>query len=64
MPTVTFRLSDDELADLHGRARAGGKSLSQVIREALGLASAVPDVAERLEAVERRLGRLEDVAGL
>lgn len=64
MPTITFRLSALELADLKQRAAVEGKTLSQVVREAIGVAQDAPDVAERLEAVERRLGRLEDVAGL
>ena len=64
MPTITFRLKDSELAELRQRARVEDKSVSQVVREAVGLAADSPDVSGRLEAVEKRLDRLEELAGL
>jgi predicted DNA binding CopG/RHH family protein len=62
MPTVTFRLSDSELVQLQRDAAARGVSVSALVREALAFRSA--SVEERLDDLDRRLGRVEQAAGL
>jgi uncharacterized protein (DUF1778 family) len=59
---IDFRLSDGEKLALQQMADAEGKSLSQLIKERVLGASSSLD--ERLEAVESRLSRLEEMAGL
>lgn len=62
MPRLTIRLSDADDARLKGESEAAGVPVSQLVRERLGLASSSRD--EWQEGVERRLSRLEELAGL
>lgn len=64
MPTITIRVSGDEKADVERRAAAAGLDLSAFVRRALDLEREAPDLAGRLDAVERRVTTLEQVAGL
>jgi hypothetical protein len=62
MPTITFRVSEKEKAELAREAKNRDVSLSDVVREGLGLRDA--NVDQRLAELERRVERLENVAGL
>ena len=62
MATLTIKLSGAEKASLRDQAQSRGMTLSALVREALGLREAPQD--DRLEDFERRLARLEEMAGL
>ena len=62
MPTITVRLGEQERAELVRSARVQGRTVSSVVREALGLSASRVD--EVLAEHERRLARLEQMAGL
>jgi hypothetical protein len=64
MPTITFRVTADEKVELEALASREGFGVSELVRRALKLQRDAPDASERLEAVERRLARLEELAGL
>jgi hypothetical protein len=64
MATITIRLSDGEKAETEARAAREGVNVSELVRRALGMQRDAPDLGERLDTVEQRLGRLEDIAGL
>jgi len=60
---MTVRFTADERADLKARAVAEGVTLSAYIRRTV-LGYSATDPLERLEALERRVERLEEMAGL
>lgn len=62
VPTISFRVSEDGLAELQAAASVRRCSVSEFVRVSLGLAGALED--ERFEEWERRLCRLEELAGL
>lgn len=62
MPTITFRVSDQEKNSLAREAKDRAVSLSDLVREGLGFRDA--NVDERLAGLERRVERLETLAGL
>ncbi len=62
MPTFTFRLSDAELEALAKNAKAQGCSMAAVVRDRLGFGA--DDPSERLDDLDRRVSRLEGMAGL
>jgi predicted DNA-binding protein len=62
MPTVTIRVSEDTKRHLDANAQRSGQTISDYIREALDLRD--PDLMEIVEDHERRLRRLEELAGL
>lgn len=62
MAKLTVRLSEGELQALKRDAQASGKSTSALVRERLGLSASGSD--ERLDDFERRLSRLEEMAGV
>jgi hypothetical protein len=68
MPTITFRLSEADKAELEAKARIASMNLSDYIRFAVGVHVADPaERLERLEAhvydgIERRLAALEELA--
>lgn len=72
MPNLVVRINDAEMAALEAAAsRAGYKSKSEYVRKTLALREQGGDTAERLQALEddrdlldRRLSRLEEMAGL
>lgn len=68
MPTITIRVSDQDKAEIEGKAEAMRLSISDFVRLAVGIHPVDPsDRIERLEAhvydgLERRLYRLEQMA--
>lgn len=64
MPTITVRVDHAEKADVERRAAATGLDLSGFVRRALDIERDAPDISGRLEAVERRIATLEQIAGL
>jgi len=62
MASITVRLQDHEREALVRQAQAEGKSLSALVRDRVLGEPQVP--SERAEALERRLARLEEMAGL
>lgn len=64
MPTVTFRLSDAELEALRQDARVQGVSVSEVVRRGLGFARSGLALEGRVDDLEARVARLEQMAGL
>jgi len=69
--TITFRVRPEERAGLERRAAEAGQSLSDYIRTTLVLREQAPDFSARLNEHgrtlfdhERRLARLEEMAGL
>lgn len=66
MPQFTMRMSDGEYAQLQRMADQGGISMTRFVKNRLGLlVDEAQDVAdERLVDFERRLSRLEEMAGL
>jgi uncharacterized protein (DUF1778 family) len=62
MPTITFRISDDERAAIEAAAAQTGVTVSNYIRQTLAVRDQVPDLAERVEDHERRLSALEEMA--
>lgn len=68
MRHLTVRLPDEEAAELDAAARRAGQSRTDVVRAALrahlGLNDPTADHGDQLEAHERRLSRLEELAGL
>jgi hypothetical protein len=59
MPTLTVRFSDEQLLELKDLAAAQGLSLGGLVKRVL-----FGEPASRLEDLERRLARLEELAGL
>lgn len=62
--TVTIRIPEDLYLRVVDAARGEGVSVSEWIRRAVERALEAGPERDRLEDVERRLARLEDVAGL
>jgi uncharacterized protein (DUF1778 family) len=62
MPTITFRISDDERAAIEAAAAQTGVTVSNYIRQTLAVRDELPDLAERVEDHERRLSALEEMA--
>lgn len=60
MPSVTFRLSDNDFFALKSEADERNLSLSALIKQRLGMEAG----GDALEALERRVSRLEGMAGL
>jgi hypothetical protein len=62
---ITIRLSPDELANLRQRAATADMTVSEFVRRELGLRGRVADdVEHRLDLLDHRLSRLEQMAGL
>lgn len=62
---VTFRLSPDEHENLRQRAAATDMTVSEFVRRELGLRGQVAaDITDRVDALERRLARVEQMAGI
>jgi hypothetical protein len=68
MPNLVVRITDPEMAALEAAASRAGQSKSDYVRETLALREQGGDLTERLQALEddheRRLSRLEQMAGL
>lgn len=64
MPVLTVRVSDTEHSSLVHRARDEGVSLSALVRQALRLRDQAEDLSEVVGDHEKRIGRLESMAGL
>jgi hypothetical protein len=64
MPNLVVRITDPEMAALEAAASRAGQSKSDYVRDALALRESGPVHAELLEDHERRLSRLEEMAGL
>lgn len=62
MPTVTIRLGAPEKQQLVRDAHARGLTVSDAVREALGLHAS--GIEGRVEDLERRLSELERMAGV
>lgn len=64
MSVITVRVSLDERRLLEQRAKAEGVSLSALVRKALALRDEADALSGQVEDHERRIGRLEGMAGL
>lgn len=62
MPTVTIRLSATEREALDRDARIRGISVSEIVREALGMRDG--GIEGRVDDIEQRLADLERMAGV
>ena len=64
MPTLTVKVSEAALVELRREAQARSLSVSELVRQRLGVSVASGQQDERLDDLERRLARLEAMAGL
>jgi hypothetical protein len=64
MPTITVRLSEQQRVAFRRRAEAEGVKFSEWVRRALEAYEGPGDESGRLDEFERRLSRLEEMAGL
>lgn len=64
---ITFRLSENELAELKARAASEGKSISAYVRETLALREnqdQIDGLNARVEVLWRKVAHLEEIAGI
>ena len=62
---LQVRLSGSQWADLQAQAASAGMTISDYTRSQLGLSfMEANDMGDRLDEYERRLSRLEEMAGL
>lgn len=68
MPNLVVRVTDAEMAVVEAAARRAGQHKSEYVRRALALREQDGDLAERVSVIqddhERRISRLEEMAGL
>jgi hypothetical protein len=64
MAFLSLRLSDEELAGLRAGASVQGLSLSAHVRKLLAIGDEATAVEDEIEGLERRVSRLEEMAGL
>ena len=62
MPTISVRLDERDARRVRELAEAQGLSVSDLVRRSLGLMASQSD--ERLDDLDRRVSRLEEMAGL
>lgn len=64
MPTITIRATNERRSYWERRAQAEGVSLSELTRRALDAYEGVEDSSSHLEDLDKRVSRLEEMAGL
>jgi uncharacterized protein (DUF1778 family) len=64
MPTITFRVSEDERASFYEAAARSGLTVSDYIRRTFEFVEKQPDIEKHVADLDRRLARLEEMAGL